>query len=202
MKTVTPSETAITVGQIGKIQELLGAALRKSELQSEPTQLVLETQGDSLVAELISVVRKRVDAAGNRIVRRIKVDRTRTPEQMLKATGRKQYVDHDVVAAMPKGEGSEAEVFFFNLGRFISDADLEKEYALRGLKPADPYTLGAVNEADPSFTDTHYNATHWKNADGKWCYTAFNRWHGVRYVFVHEYGYGWRDFWWFAGVRK
>lgn len=61
-KVVTPSGDPITVGQVGKLQELLGAALRKSGLMSEPTQTVIETQGESLVAELVSTIRKRVEA--------------------------------------------------------------------------------------------------------------------------------------------
>lgn len=43
-QTMTPSTTVgITPGQIGKIQELLGAALRKSGLPSDSTQQVIET---------------------------------------------------------------------------------------------------------------------------------------------------------------
>ena len=60
-KVMTPSVDTITAGQIGKIQELLGAGLRKSGLLSEPTQNVIEQQGDSLVADLVAVVRKRVE---------------------------------------------------------------------------------------------------------------------------------------------
>jgi hypothetical protein len=60
-KVVTPSEGTITAGQIGKIQELLGAGLRKSGLLSEPIQNVIEQQGDSLVADLVAVVRRRVE---------------------------------------------------------------------------------------------------------------------------------------------
>ena len=37
--------------------------------------------------------------------------------------------------------------------RQISDADLDAEYEKRGLKPADPYSLVAVNEADPAFAE-------------------------------------------------
>ncbi len=205
---MTPSETAITVGQIGKIQEILGAALRKSGLQSEPIQQVLETHGDWLTAELVAVVRKRVDAMSNMIVQRVKVDRTRTPQAMLDATGRKQYTNRKVVDAMPRGEGVETEVYFFKprpeayQNGLISDDRLDAEYEFHGFKPADPYSLGAVNEADPAFADVHPNATHWKNADGKWCYTAFDRWSGGRDVDVDGHDYGWGDDWRFAGVRK
>ncbi|MEK7061888.1 MAG: hypothetical protein AAB957_01365 [Patescibacteria group bacterium] len=104
---------------------------------------------------------------------------------------------------MPRGEGKEVEVVFFNLGRYISDADLDKEYELLGFKPADPYSLSAVNEEDQAFADTKPNATHWKDENGKLCYAAFDRWFGVeRYVRVRRFGIGWRGHWWFAGVSK
>ncbi|MEK7163428.1 MAG: hypothetical protein AAB775_01825, partial [Patescibacteria group bacterium] len=82
----------------------------------------------------------------NLIIRIVHPDRNRTPKAVLTATGRKQYTSSDVVAGMPRGTGEEAKVVFFKLGRWISDVDLDKEYKSRGLKPADPYSLAAVNE--------------------------------------------------------
>lgn len=96
---VTPSN--ITSGQIGKLQELLGAALRKSGLPSEPVQHVIEGHGDTLVTEMVTAIRKRVEAMSNIIVRRVKVDRIRTPHEALKATGRNLYVTDSVVKTMP-----------------------------------------------------------------------------------------------------
>ena len=85
----------------------------------------------------------------------------------------------------------------------MSDDDLEKEYDLRGLKPADPFSLGAVNEDDPALADTKPNCTHWKDANGKWCYVAFRHWGGdERIVSVFRYDDRWLDRWWFAGLRK
>lgn len=203
-KIVTPS---ITAGQIGKIQEILGAGLRKSGLPSEPVQRVIETQGDSLVAELVSTVRKHVEAVNNMIVRHVKANRTRSPREVLEATGRKQYVDNDVIKAMPKGDEDEGDVYFFKPDLsarrgHISDDDLEKEFESRGFKPADPYKLAEVNADDPSFADTHPNATHWQDENGKWCYAACLRWFDERYVYVNRDAYDWYDYWWFAGLRK
>jgi len=173
---MSPSETPITAGQIGKIQELLGAGLRKSRFQQDPIQEIIEYQGDKLVADLVAVVRKYVDMVGDSIVRHVKVDRSRSPDEVLKATRRRgYYVDRDVVATMP-GSGlgiEEADVHFFWVWHVIDDNDLEEEYRRRGLKPADPYLLAAVNEADLSFAYKHRNATHWKDADGKWCFIKF-----------------------------
>ena len=109
-----------------------------------------------------------------------------------------------------------------NRNGYISDDDLEKEFELRGLKPADPISVAAVNEADPAFADEKPHGTHWKDAKGKWCYAAFHRWDDDgRHVLVNRYdsdwldrwGDGrevnicrsdddWDDYWWFAGVRK
>ena len=197
-----PSDETISAGQVGKIQEDLGAALRKSGLLREPVQQVIENQSAALNAELVAVVRKYVEMVSNIIVRRVPVNILRTPQQALDATGHKQYTNNDVVAAMPKGAGGEVEVHFFKLDRYISENDLEDEYASHGLKPADPYSLAAVNEADPAFADEHPNGTHWKDAKGKWCFAAFDRWDDGRELSVDRYDNDWLDYWWFAGVRK
>lgn len=141
-------------------------------------------------------------AAVNLLTRTVTPDRSRSPQAMLDATGRRQYIDKAVVAAMPRGTGETVEVVLFTLVRFVSDAELEKEYGLRSLIPADPYSLAAVNEADPTFADSHPNGTHWKDADGNWCFATFDGWGGERRVRVYRHGSGWHDRWWFAGVRK
>lgn len=199
---MTPSVNAITSGQIDKSVGLYRALLEKhrSALSSEATQRVLG-QPD-FVAEMYAVLSKRVEAVSNMITRRVTVDRTPSLQAMLNDLGRTQYVDGDVVKTMPRGEGDEAEVVFFKLNRWISDDDLEKEYELRGCKPTDPYSLAAVNKADPAFADEHPNATHWKDANGKWCYAAFNRWYDERGVSVDRHRSKWNDYWWFAGVSK
>ena len=200
METMTPS--TITDGQIDKAVDIFRAILRKhrSEFGTEAFQQTLGIP--ELGSELLAVVRKRVEAVNNIVVRHVAVNRARTPQQTLNATGRKQYTNSDVVATMPKGDGDETEVFFFKLGRYISDADLEKEYELRGLKPVDPYSLSSVNEADPAFADEHPNGTHWQDADGKWCYLAFDRWDDERDLDAYRNDDDWDVGWWFAGLRK
>ncbi|MBX4210510.1 hypothetical protein KW783_00870 [Candidatus Parcubacteria bacterium] len=120
----------------------------------------------------------------------------------------KQFTDRKVVDAMPRGDGAEVEVIFFkpdlsDRNGFISDDDLEKEFELRGLKPSDPYSVAAVNEADAAFADEKPHGTHWKDSKGKWCFVAFDQWGGVESgVRVDRRDRGWRDYWWFAGLRK
>lgn len=61
-KTVSPSRfKPITPGQMAKLNELLLAALRKSNLPGGPTQKVLEHQGAALVDDFMAAVRSRVD---------------------------------------------------------------------------------------------------------------------------------------------
>jgi hypothetical protein len=207
--TMTPS-TAITKGQAGKFSDNLVAALVKSGLPSAETQQVLATQGAALVDECVLAIRKRVEAISSLIVRVVNVVRSRAARAALEATGRRLYVTESVVKAMPKGEAETVEVCFFkpdpseyDRNGLISDDDLEKAFDLRGLKPVDPYSLAAVNEAEPAFADDRPNGTHWKDADGNWCYAAFHRWDDGRCVYVSRRDdSGWSDGWWFAGVRK
>ncbi|MBU0964389.1 hypothetical protein KKC06_05115 [Patescibacteria group bacterium] len=202
-KTMTPS---MTDGQIDKVVENITAGFRKrlrdhrDELSSDTVQTVLGQK--DFISALFAEFRQRVEAVSNMIVRKVKVDRTRTSQEALDVTGRKQYTDDDVVKSMPNGKGDETEVIFFKVGRTISDDDLEKEYELRGLVPADPYSLCAVNGNDPAFADEHPNGTHWKDSNGKWCFASFGRWIDERGVSVDRDGRDWADCCWFAGVRK
>jgi hypothetical protein len=130
------------------------------------------------------------------------VDRSLSQRQVLEATGRKLYVEDDIVETMPNGTGAEIEVHFFNLGCSISDNKLEHEFGARGLVPCDPHTLANVNQDDPAFADDYPNCTHWKDSDGKWCFVSFDRWNGERGVDVRRDHIAWGGGWWFAGVCK
>lgn len=200
MNTMTPS--TMTDGQIDKAVDLFRAGLRKhrSEFGSDAMQQTLGNK--ELVPELLGVFRKYVEMISDCVVRHFTCNRARTPNEVLNATGREQYIDREVVNSMPRGEGEEGDVAFFNLGRYVSDDNLEKEYELRGLKPADPYSLAAVNAADPAFADEHPNGTHWKDKNGNWCFAAFGRCADERRVGVRRRGGGWGGRWWFAGFRK
>jgi hypothetical protein len=200
---------SMTDGQIDNLVNKFRAAVCKhsSKFGSDAVQQVLGVE--NLGMELFEPFRKRVEAISSIIVRFVKADRLRAPQEVLDATGRKQYVNAKVVSAMPRGEIDEGEVRFFkprpeayNKNGWISDDDLEKEFGFYGLKPCDPYKLSKVNADDPAFADEHLNATHWKDADGKWCFVFFSRWDGERIVSVRRSTRGWRGNWWFAGLRK
>lgn len=207
-ETMTPSAkdaTEMTNGQIDKAGELFRSILKRhrAELPSEAVQQVLGN--NEVWPELLAVFRKRVEAVSNTIARRVTVTRIRPPQSALDATGRRQYTNPEVVAEMPGFQESlseEVDVYFFQLGRYVSDEELDREYELRGLKPADPYALAAVNEIDPAFADGYPNGTDWKDSRGRWCFAMFGTWRGERHVHVDRYGSVWDDGWWFAGVRK
>ena len=158
-------------------------------------------------SELQVMTSGQIVRIGEIIWREVEVNRDESPEEAIDATGCVQYTNPEVVKTMPRGKGKKVRVGFFKLdlskrGGYISDDDLQKEYDLRNME-SDPYAQMAVNKADPAFTDTNPNGSHWKCPDGKWCYVLFRRWHdGRRLVHVNRSGGGWHDFWSFAGVSK
>ena len=203
---MTPSKTT-TAGQIDKAVANYRALLEKhsGDFNTDAVQTIL---GQSeLVGEQFAVFRRRVEAVSNLIVRRVPVNRRRSQQEALVATNRKQYTNRKVVDAMPKGEGDEAEIVFFKpdlseRSGHISDDDLEKEFERHGLKPADPISVAAVNEADPAFADEKPHSTHWKDTENNWCFATFSRWFDGREVSVNRNDSDWSDDWWFAGVLK
>lgn len=199
-KAKTQSNT-ITNGQIGQICDRLTTKFRESHLPVEAVQSVLREPGGAFIDEMFGIFRARVEAQSNMIVRRTKVNRSLTPQEMLDETGRRQYTDRDVIATIPQGEGEEVDVYFFNPGRYVPVAELAKEYELRGLK-IDPAAQAAVNRDDPSFADERPNGSQWQDAQGEYCCATFDRWGGERVVHVDRDDRGWSDGWWFAGVRK
>lgn len=198
--TMTPSE--LSDGQIAKFSEAYAALLRKhrNELGSDEAQQVLGSP-QYLQAQL-GVVRKFIEAVSSLIRRLVSVNRERAPEAAIAATNRKQYVTASVVKTMPRGEGSEEEIILFKVGCDLTDEELKQEYELRGLVPASPFGLAALNESDPAFADDHPNATVWIDSEGKWCYAAFYRWDDDRSVNVYRGDDDWGDGWFFAGLRK
>ncbi len=209
-KAVSPSEI-LSAGQIIKLTDLLSAGLRKAELPCDVSQQVIENQGSAIVKEFVAGFRQRVEAISKLIVRLVKkVNRTRTPQEALRATGRTLHINDIVVATMPMGHGEGAEIVFlkpepeeYTRPGFMSDDDLEKALECRDLISVDPNSLAAFNEANPTFADERPHGTHWKDADGKWCYAAFNLWFdGERRVRVGRDDDDWDDDWFFAGVRK
>ena len=201
--------TEMTDGQIENAVNKLRDAMQKhrSEIASDAAQRVLGFENLGMM--MYTPFRECAKAVSDFIVRNVKVNRSRSQQEALDATGRTQYTDRTVVDSMPKGDGDEVKVFIFKpepweytRPNFISDDDLEKCFERRHLKPADPVSVAAVNEDDPALADEKPHGTHWKNADGDWCCATFHRWYDGREVNVSRYDGGWDDDWWFAGVGK
>ncbi len=136
------------------------------------------------------------------ITRSAKVNRTRTPEEAMVATGRAPYLNKVVLATVPLRESGEVTMLFCNLGKQVAADELDGELAKLGLVlEVDPVGQAGVNEADQEFADTHPNGTQWKDAQGNYCYAFFNRWGDERKVDVDQNDNDWHGHWWFP-VRR
>ncbi len=186
---------SITNGQIGQINDRLATKLRKSGLLSEDVQKVLKMPGNATIDEMVAVFRKHVEALDDIIVRRVRVDRSRSPQEVIDATGRNKYFSSEAVATMPQGEGEEVDVYFIPIKRFIPANEVSAFLAQYGLV-SDPRAQAAANEADPAFADKYPNGSQWDN----YCYLAFGRWYGERNVGCYRHGSGWDDRWFLSGV--
>ncbi len=198
--------TKMTDGQIEELQGLFGDVLRRhrEEFTSRETKLVIEQEDRSLQSDFLAVVRRYFDNDELKtVVRVVTVNRRRAPQQMLDATGCTQYIDEDSVAVIPRsGTGVEENVVieFFKLDCRVNDDVLANEYRERGLVP-DPYAVAAVNEDDSTFADKYPNGTHYKDANGQWCYLVFSQNGDENEVNVGHCSSDWFGFWWFGGVR-
>ena len=195
--------TEMTDGQIENAVGKLRDAMRKhrSKISSEVAQQILGVENLGMV--LFAPFRERAEALSNCIVRTVLVDRALTPQASLDATKRRQYTTQSVVDTMPKGVGEKVELVYFKLGEDgdISCEAFKAECDKRGLVP-DPQAQAADNAAHPAFADVTANACQWIDEDGNFCYAAFSRFGGERYVRVSRSSFGWDGYWWGAGVRK
>jgi len=194
--THAPIET-MTKGQIVRVFDRFEAKCLKGSLPKEPTQHVLEQEGDAIVQEMFEALRRRVERRSEIIVRHFKVDRTKSPLYLLDATRRVQYVNKDVLATMPTDGPEEGDLVFFPTKRFLPVREVAAEFESRGLVP-DPIAQFQVNIDDPTFADGHPNGTQW----GTNSYLTFDRWNGERGVLVDRSVNGWHGSWWLAGRRK
>lgn len=150
------------------------------------------------------------------IVRRIKVNRDRTPLQeldIMESVGGKRIiiVEPEALLSFPSpGKGEEdVEVVFFHLsGHCATAEEVSVQRAVLGLVD-DPFAQLAVNEADLVFGYNHDNSMSWKDKDGKSCYLSmvYDPETGDQYVLLgykpnrHWFGTSFGG-WWFSGVRK
>lgn len=214
-ETLSPSQkTGISNGQIDKLQEMLKHGLKKSDLlaTSSTAQIdqAIKTYGGNLRDEFVQSLERKLqemiaEAENTFTVIAKRVDYTRTPAEVIHATGRAEYVDWNVAATMPRrcqGVVENVEVVFFRTGRQLTAEEQEQACAERNLD-TDPYAQGAVNEQDAAFADKYPNGSQW-DRDGKVAsYLAFNRWSDdERGVSCSRSGGDWSGSWLCSGVRK
>lgn len=106
------------------------------------------------------------------------------------------YGDESLLKYFPN-EKEKGNIELFTLEKNISDDELEKEYKNRGLIPASPEAILKLNSDKPI-------GTHWKDAEGVWCFAAFIRfrWDDGRGVQVYRRVSDWFVGWWFCGIKK
>ncbi len=143
----------------------------------------------------------------NIIIRKVIV-KSRSIEEALGATGIKA-IGYQLFPSMvkefcsqlitkPKPTDEEVEVHFFP---WDCEIGVDKSYELQGLVPADPYTVCAVNEADPDFAFAYDHCTKWDNGEKRESFLVF---HGVpcasiRSFMISNDHIGWVSY--LAGVR-
>jgi len=141
--------------------------------------------------------------AGNTNLRRtVPVDRSLSPAAAIAATGRNRYLADSVVASMPQGKDGTVDIFFILLDTRMNDVFVDKQLSNNGLIAVDPFALMSCNAVEPDFADGHPCFTHWKDAEGKWCYAAFSAWSGEREVEIRQCVSSWGGRWRVAGVLK
>lgn len=134
------------------------------------------------------------------IIREVTPDLSLSPQELLNATGRKQYTHVDVVNTMPKGSGGKHTLYFFPLVVYETVAEVGQVCDERGLKLASPYALAQANIDDEEFADRHPNLTYWKNGSGKCCSFAFDHWNGRPNIYCNDRR--WCGNWWVSCVPK
>ena len=203
-KTMTASkQKPMTDGQIDDLANKLRDAARKhrNDLASEAVQEALGT--DNLGMVLFAPFRKLVEMTSSIFTRHVSgVNRVQSPQDALDATGRKQHPTQSIVDAMPRGEGENVELKFFELDYEATPTELDAEYERRNLK-ADPFALLKYMEDNPAFADERSVVCQWDlGEDGMVSFMAFYRWCGKRSVDVLFYGDSFNRRTCFAGVCK
>lgn len=172
----------------------------RGELGSAVIQRLLVEPAFS--AEQLRMLRKRIEEIERLIVCRVSVHANRTPAEMLKATDRPLLSVEEALRNMPGGESGDRDIFFFSLDYEASDDELDREYALRILTPADPYALAELNAVRYGFSDEYPNITHWRDGKGNCCYLAFRKLLTGRYAYVGRHTPPWNKCWYHAGIRS
>lgn len=159
----------MTLSQQGKVCDLLMAKFRKYvqlyQLSKRAAQTAIMDHGEELAQEMFELVRKRIEAHSDLVVRRVSVNRTEPLEQLLKrikTANLSDFIDEDTFFTIPK-EGpvyEEIDLFFLPMkyDMTMSNAkDLLEEYGL----VLDPFAQTQFYLQDPAFAREYRHTTSW-----------------------------------------
>ena len=128
----------------------------------------------------------------------MKINRKKTIKKLISELGYTKYINNAVLETLKNEGDTEVEVEFFKVGKYISLPELIKEYKKRGIVPDIGAVIQYLKENPETLDDKKWIAVQLEDNS---C-VFFDRWSGERGVDVDRSGYGWRDYWWFGGVRK
>ncbi|MEK7569552.1 MAG: hypothetical protein AAB500_01520 [Patescibacteria group bacterium] len=196
--------------QLGHILDMWRRRLRGRKLTNPEAQAIITNGGFYLPvmdeAADVLVDRVRSEISNTIVVYLNNIKRGQTVEQLLDATGRRQYTEKSSVATMPlvgNGGPLSGEFVWFKSDGGLSDAGVEEERVRRGLVRDLEMQL-QYNAEHPEFADTHPNGDSWPADDkGNYNFVGLGRWGGGRGVVVGRGGGGgWGAGDWFGGRRK
>lgn len=200
---VSPS-TTLTAGQVAKFADLLTAALRKSNLPSEPTQQVLENQGAALADEFVASVRRRVEQITGAYS--ITPWPAGTSLADMVAAGKYDWTNGDVNDDhFPPSVSNATEVVLIHFNRVISTKDAERELDEQGLRPATLPELLALGVSHPELQlqfPIVALGTVWSDRGGNRGVASLGQDGSERYLYLHWFGHVWDENCRFAAVRK
>ena len=208
----------------------MGDGLGRVQIPEEAIGLILSRRKNDLLRNLVHVVQEFVKIAMGFAIPRLKVDRSRTPQEAIDSLkGVEREVEAEVLATMPGGDassnaahrikgagadyslaetivvqgpsGGEGDVFyFFQMEKEATDEEIWEEFRLRRLRPADAYEVCRINEGNSDFTYKYPNATIWQ-VGGVWHFIACYAHLGRLYVRVKVHTSSqWNKGFWFVGV--
>ncbi|KKW00989.1 MAG: hypothetical protein UY34_C0019G0064 [Parcubacteria group bacterium GW2011_GWA2_48_9] len=125
-----------------KAQALIEDALRRRNLPDGPGVATLDYMGEELARRFANAVALDVKRMTTIIKKRVRVDRSRTPKEMLSA----------------------ARYFHLTIDVPTVENGLTRN-CTGNLEPADPYSLIQANTDDWTFSSKHPNCTFWHNID-------------------------------------
>lgn len=221
----------MTRDQINQLKEILEDGLSRAEIPEEAIGLMVTgPRKNDLLRNLLHVVKEFAKIVMGFTTERLKVDRSRTPQEAIDTLkGVEQEVEAEVLATMPGGNislgvvhrtkrddadyslaqtvvvqspsGGEGDVFcLFQMEHEATDEEIWEEYRLRGLRPADGYEVCRINEGKSDFTYKYPNVTIWQVGDA-WHFIACYAHLGKFYVRVKAHvKKQWNKGFWFVGV--